>query len=508
MLLILTGCNSRKNHQEIHITTEAFSALKTPAFIFDQHQMEASLRQQVNADSGKAEADRLTRSYYLSEQHTWVWIDRYGVDERADSLLSWLNTLPEIGMSAAAFGADEITRDIQLLRNLDLEKSPRDISLLAARLEYRLTKAYLRYAVGQRFGFINPQQVFNVLDVEKRDSLNQVIKYRGLYDVAMDHPGKNYASKALDKVRHDSLGSYLQSIQPRDAFYLQLKQMLPSALTADQRKRIMVNMERCRWRRHNPIATEGKYIIVNIPAYHLYAYGGEEPLDMRVVCGNVKTKTPLLTSYIEWMEVNPQWVIPHSIVDNEVARKAGDTAYFARNRYHIFERSTNKEFPVRSVSSEMLQSGKYRVAQEGGAGNSLGRIVFRFKNNFSVFLHDTSNPGAFERSARAMSHGCVRVSKPFDLARYVLDEPDDWTLDRLRIAMGLPAETIQGIDFERDHPEVEERNKVIGYVPVKPRVPLYIIYQTLWPDMDGVVQTWPDVYGYDGVIWNNLKTYR
>ena len=140
------------------------------------------------------------------------------------------------------------------------------------------------------------------------------------------------------------------------------------------------------------------------------------------------------------MEVNPQWVIPMSIIEDDVAKRAGDTTYFNRNRYHIFDRQTNKELPVTEVSKAMLLSGKYRVAQEGGAGNSLGRIIFRFKNNFSVFLHDTSNPGAFERSQRSMSHGCVRVAKPFNLCQFVLGEDaDEWLMDRIRISMGRMA---------------------------------------------------------------------
>ena len=155
----------------------------------------------------------------------------------------------------------------------------------------------------------------------------------------------------------------------------------------------------------------------------------------------------------------------------------------------------------------MLLSGKYNVAQQGGAGNSLGRIVFRFKNNFSVFLHDTNTPGAFQRDTRSLSHGCVRVSKPFDLARFVLDSPDEWLLDRIRIGMGLTPDTDQGMRWLRDHPEKDDLKKLIGYVGVKPRVPLYIIYYTIWPDAGGTWQTWPDIYGYDQVMWNAMQPY-
>ena len=306
---------------------------------------------------------------------------------------------------------------------------------------------------------------------------------------------------------NDSLAAYLSEIQPKDAFYQKLKSMLPQASSSEQRQRILVNMERSRWRRHQPLDIDGKHIVVNIPAYHLYAYSPEETLDMRVVCGNVKTKTPQLSSNIEWMEANPQWVIPTSIIENEVSHRAGDSAYFARNRYNIVDKSTNQTMDSRQVSRQMLLSGKYRVAQQGGAGNSLGRIIFRFKNSFSVFLHDTSTPSVFQRDTRALSHGCVRVSKPFELARFVLDSPDDWLLDRIRIAMGLDPETEQGIEWVGTHPEQEDRNKIIGYIPVKPRVPIYIIYYTLWPDEAGVLQTWPDVYGYDKVMWNQLKPF-
>ena len=144
-----------------------------------------------------------------------------------------------------------------------------------------------------------------------------------------------------------------------------------------------------------------------------------------------------------------------------------------------------------SVQTEFLETRKFIKQQI--LSNPFTR---RF---FDIFV--------FERRSRDVSHGCVRVSKPFDLAQFVLDSPDEWLLDRIRIAMGIPAETERGIDYESNHPESDERNKLISYVSVKPRVPLYIIYYTLWPDESGMMQTWPDVYGYDDVVWNSLKPY-
>ena len=479
--------------------------MRTPAFVFVLDDIRAELQAQVKADTSKIEADRQTRGYYRGAANGLVWVSRMGVDERADTLLSWLRQVDEAGFSERAFMVSAIESDLNRLRALDFSGGNQNINRMAGRLEYNLTKACLRYCLGQRFGFTNPFQLFNSMDVEKEDTLRQTTKYRMLYDVAMDLPSKHYAKDVLRKVRQDSLAAYLHDVQPTGHYYRQMKEMLTRATTSAQRRRILVNMERARWRCHQPIPDDGKRIVVNIPAYHLYAYDADTVLDMRVVCGTQKTKTPQLRSHVEWMEVNPQWVIPMSIVEHDVAQHAGDSAYFARNRYNIYERSTNKQMTVHAVSRQMLLSGSYRVAQEGGKGNSLGRIVFRFKNNHSIFLHDTSNPGAFSRQSRAVSHGCVRVSKPFELAHFVLDNPDEWLLDRIRISMGLSPETEQGIDYVSNHHE--EDHKLISYVPVKPRVPLYIIYHTLWPDADGVLQTWPDVYGYDDVIWNHLQPY-
>ena len=486
---------------------EAFSDMKAPAFVLASQQTADYVRQLAEADRPHAEADRQAKAFYRDSTLRLVWVDRLGVDHRADTLLAWLHTVGELGLTERSFSVSDIEQDLQRMRTLDFDEGKNTASHVAARLEYRLTKACLRYCYGQRFGFVNPHRLFNSLDVDKQDSVRGIIRYRGLFDVEMDLPTGNYAREVLRKVQADSLAAYLHEIQPTDDTYLRFKQMLSAATGEEQRRRAIVNMERSRWRRHQPFMNEGKRVVVNIPAYHLYAYSDTAQLDMRVVCGARTTKTPLLSSNIEWMEVNPQGVIPMSIIRNEVARHAGDSAWFARHRYDIVDKETRQVLNPHHVTASMLLSGKYNVAQQGGAGNSLGRIVFRFKNNFSVFLHDTNTPGAFQRDTRSLSHGCVRVSKPFDLARFVLDSPDEWLLDRIRIGMGLTPDTDQGMRWLRDHPEKDDLKKLIGYVGVKPRVPLYIIYYTIWPDAGGTWQTWPDIYGYDQVMWNAMQPY-
>lgn len=504
--LFFVACQLQTDSYHPIESVEAFSELKAPEFVFNHRVIQKHLHALSKSDHGYTEADKRLREYYQSDSLSTLWINNYGVASRADTLLSYLYTVTEEGWTSKSFGLASIERDMQRLRTLDFDQDVNSVNQVAARLEFLLTKAFLRYAYGQRFGFVNPHRLFNHLDAQKVDSTGKPVYYRGLFDIKMDLPGKSYVHRALHKVKADSLGQYLRDIQPRSIYYQQMKELLASATDSTERKRIICNMERGRWRMHQPINEDEKRIVVNIPSYHLYAYDADSVLDMRVVCGAFKTKTPQLTSHVEWMEINPQWVIPMSILTNDVARHAGDSAYFARNHYRIFDKSTNQQVSIKSVSRAMLLSGKYRVAQESGSHNSLGRVVFRFKNNFSVFLHYTSNPSAFQRESRSLSHGCVRVAKPFELAKFVLDNPDEWLLDRIGISMGFSPFTETGKQYVKQHSE-EKEHKLIGYVPVKPRVPLYIIYNTLWPDETGVLKTWPDIYGYDQIIWKHLQTY-
>jgi murein L,D-transpeptidase YcbB/YkuD len=208
------------------------------------------------------------------------------------------------------------------------------------------------------------------------------------------------------------------------------------------------------------------------------------------------------------MQVNPEWIIPQNIIDNDVARHGGDSAYFARHRYFIIERSSGDTLNPAHVSSQELTSGKLRVGQKGGAGNSLGRIVFRFPNNFSVYLHDTNNRGAFNNEKRTLSHGCVRVQKPFELACFLLPQADEWEQDRLRISMDIRPETDQGRTYIEEHADDPRPFRLVTYRDVSPKVPLYIIYYTVYPNPStGVVDNWPDLYGYDQTISEEMKPF-
>ena len=182
--LLFIGCSSGAQHKDRDITMEAFSDMKTPAFVFSQQLIDQNLNRLMADDRQHTEADKQARAYYKGHL---LWIDKFGVSDKADTLLNWLHTVNEIGLTERSFGVDKIERDLNRMRTLAFDDA-NPVSLVAARLDYQLTKACLRYCYGQRFGFINPYRVFNFMDVEKQDSTHKVVQFKGLFDVEMDLP--------------------------------------------------------------------------------------------------------------------------------------------------------------------------------------------------------------------------------------------------------------------------------------------------------------------------------
>jgi hypothetical protein len=356
-----------------------------------------------------------------------------GVADDAETLLAWLRReVPLAGLDTTAFLLSEIADDLHVVRLLAFDSLGIDINTLLPRLDYNLTHAYVRYAVGQRYGFVDPDKLLNRLDRQKEGE-----KYIRLFDYEVKAP--DY-SEAIRHLVADDRMDYLQLSAPDDPVYTALQNRLSSTTDAAVRHTLAVNMERCRWQLKKPLADE-RMVLVNLPSQQLWCVCPDSVVNMRICFGKTRTKTPLLQSDINRVEVNPDWIITPNIIKNEVSVHAGDSAYFARNRYYIVDMSTGDTLNPARVGVSQLKYGRLRVGQRGGAGNSLGRIVFRFPNNFSVYLHDTSNRSAFNLEQRTLSHGCVRVQKPFELACFLMPDMEEWDVDQLRLSMDIKPET-------------------------------------------------------------------
>lgn len=424
---------------------------------------------------------------YYKEGGNWRWAGAPGQIALGDALDSVLHSqVPQMGFRDDVFFLADIDRDLAVMHQPD---SASDMSLTMAKLEDNLTRAYLRYAIGQRFGFTSPRKLFG----EKN------------YDIELEQADTAFVQEAMSQLAsREQLLAFLASLEPADSAYQRLKRQLPLDSTDITRNRTLCNMERLRWRDAKHAKDSSRYIFVNIAAQQVWTISPDSVNNMRICCGKPSTKTPLLSSEIYKIEVNPEWGIPQSIIRGEVSSHAGDSAYFARRNYYIVG-SGGKRVDPRNLTRAELSSGRYAVRQRSGAGNSLGRIIFRFQNKFSVYLHDTSSPGAFRNDRRTISHGCVRLQRPIEIAEFVLPDADAWMLDKIRLSMDVQPKTEQGIEYRRTH---RGAIRLVNNTEVEPKVPVLIDYYTLYPNpKTGELDTWGDPYDYDPIVLKAIKPF-
>lgn len=489
----------------------AFGGSEEPSFPFDGARIREVMDSVARVDKGEMYADAYIKALYevnpndTSAKDTFFWINKFGMDGRPEVLLEWLADVESQGLSKASFTVDEIADDLRAFRKLRPDSCTQsEVTELLGRLEYRLTRAYMRYAYGQRYGYVRPNVVFNKILGSSKDEA-----YKNIYDVPFEVATGSFCAEALQKMMDaGEMKSFLADVQPTDSVFYQLCREYQRAVDKGDKSLAglaRLNIERMRWRYERPGNT-GKYVFVNIPTFELEACDADKKatLRMKVCCGKADHRTPLLNSRINRLDLNPYWNVPMSIIKNEVApRHTGDAGYFSRNRMVAIEHSTGKELSAASLSASEWKSGRYGLRQDRGAGNSLGRLIFRFPNRFSVYLHDTNSPGAFNRAVRAVSHGCVRVQKPLDLAIFLMDNPSDLLKDKIRVAIDKAPLTQAG----RKYKENTDKEKYMRSYSFDPKVPVYINYYTLYPDSTGVVKSYADVYGYDKALLKALDEF-
>lgn len=483
VLLIIAAmcmsCGDGEYSYDQNRTLSDFSEYIDKSLQISPEKVTARINSMVAADNGGLQADKHTRSLYNGSQQL-RWITKGGLDASADTLVEWLQEAETAGTSPRVFRLEEIRRDIKAFCELDFANE--DISTVTARLDYNLTRAYLRYVAGQKYGFVSPEAILNRLYEKEPDSTSRTKRYFRLFDIPVKRADDEFFAKAVRMVGTDSMNLFLHEVQPVGTLYKKLVEKLAATTDGEVRQKIICNIERCRWRQVDYPEQHEKYVQVNIPSFSLRAVDGEKTLNMRIGCGAVKTKTPLLTSRIIRMEMNPQWIVPKSIAKGI----AYSYNYLRKENMFIFDKKLGK-LPYTESNLQKILSGEQYIVQKGGAGNSLGRIIFRFPNNFSVYMHDTNTPWQLQRENRAISHGCVRLERPFDLAVFLLKNKDQSKIDRIR--------------------ELTTKDSVMRSMEIEPNVPVYINYYTYYPNDSGVLQSYPDVYGYDKAIMERLNAF-
>jgi murein L,D-transpeptidase YcbB/YkuD len=225
-----------------------------------------------------------------------------------------------------------------------------------------------------------------------------------------------------------------------------------------------------------------RYLLVNIPSFTLQVMEYEQPvMSIRVVVGTPSRPTPLFHSTLTAVVLNPAWEVPDRIAREEIVpRLRHEPSYLTTHRFTLLQGWGVEAHAISPHTIDWSQISPtrfpYRLRQEPGPTNALGRIKFIVPNPFQVFLHDTPSRTLFKHPVRAYSHGCIRLEKPGALAAYLLRDQPVWTRAHLDAAMA------QG------------RQRTIELAAP---IPVYVIYHTAWVDAEGTVHFRPDIYAYD-----------
>lgn len=245
-------------------------------------------------------------------------------------------------------------------------------------------------------------------------------------------------------------------------------------------RQLELTLERLRW---VPALQPGKIVVANLPAFRLWAFDtaaqpASAALEMRVIVGSAAgTPTPLLVAQLRQVQFQPYWNVPASIVRKEILPKlARDPAYLARQHMEIIARDGTSLAANAPDAAAALGSGRARVRQTPGPHNVLGAVKFNLPNSMNIYLHATSARELFARTRRDLSHGCIRVEQPAELAEFVLDDPVQWSTERVRSAM-----------LDRS-PQT---------VALKTPVPVVLFYATAVTDRQGRVLFAADIYRRD-----------
>ncbi len=248
---------------------------------------------------------------------------------------------------------------------------------------------------------------------------------------------------------------------------------------SNRKKQLIANLERWRW---FEILPEEDYIVVNIPDYKLVVVENQDTtITQKVVVGTNKRKTPVLTSYLRTVVLNPTWTIPPTILKEDVVpAMKKNRNYLSNKNILIYDGSNNVVAPEDWNSSK---PHNYRYVQGPGPNNTLGEMKILFPNHHSIYLHDTNHRNLFGLNNRSLSSGCIRVEKPLELAGYFLSHSENWSKQKIDSVLGT----------RKTH-----------YIKIKMKYNLYIWYWTAW-SQKGKLQFRKDIYDYDLALYEKLR---
>jgi murein L,D-transpeptidase YcbB/YkuD len=483
----------------------------------------------------------LAKLYELNNNHL-LWLGKTDTD--IESAIAILENAKAEGLEPADYDATTLKGGMKLATSL-----PQSASRELAKFDVALSIAVLRFLNDLHHGKVNPRQFDYPLPFGKKSEVDlaslvkqateqhtiarlpqllepKLKQYQQLKQALADYrnspkeldfeplsfesslrPGKQYPHLAELRQRLIALGALPDSAQS-DAVPVYYDSELQEGVKAFQRNsglqadgiigketaarlnqtreqkilQIELAMERLRWLPKN---LSGPLIIVNIPAFQLWAFSSiddSEILNMKVIVGKaLANQTPVLLEDMKYVEFMPYWNIPKSIMDKEILPKLyDDFGYLESQDIELIQRHDDDTSSWDTLFDD-IRRGRVRGRQRPGNKNPLGKVKFIFPNKEDVYLHDTSMPRLFDRSQRDFSHGCVRVAQAEKLAEFVFSQQPDSRWDSTSIQEAMAGSKTRRVNLRKP-------------------IPVLFYYTTTFVDHNGQIQFYRDIYHQDSLL--------
>lgn len=251
-------------------------------------------------------------------------------------------------------------------------------------------------------------------------------------------------------------------------------------LTPDYRVRQLAHNFRRLY--HLPKNLGERYVMINMADYQLKLVKNKQTaLEMKVIIGTPKTRTPIMTQKLTSVILSPRWNIPKGIGAKYIFPKAKQNPSYLTKREILVVNGWSqpaREVPINQINFNAYANPEnfpYRFVQLPGNYNQLGYVKFRLSNNKAIYMHDTPGKHLFDRNERALSNGCVRIENALLLADHLLT--DNWTSNKIQGVIRSKRETFLKASTAN--------------------LPVYMMYWTVWQDKEGQLQWRDDIYSKD-----------
>lgn len=403
------------------------------------------------------------QNFYESMGRGLAWLHDAELTNQARELVAVLQNADQKGLNPEDYDGPKWPARVQTLQG----KSPESELI---RFDLALTVSAMRYASDVHVGRVDPHEVGLDYDVDaKRINLAEFLKRN-----VVDAPDVAAAFQKLEP----PFPEYQQTEKALVAYEEQKEDGDAKTPLTSKIERLELALERWRW---IPFGSQQPVIVVNIPEFQLRAYDEEynPALTMRVLVGkaNGKNDTPLFGGRMRSVIFRPYWNVPPSIERAELLpRIERDPSYIASHAYEVVD--ANGRVAGGNVVSGLL-SGRLGIRQRPGGHNAMGLVKFVFPNEYDVYMHDTPMVKLFSKERRDLTHGCIRVQKPEDLAEWVLRFNSGWSRDQIHSAM----EGSRTVPVNLDNP-----------------ISVFLVYMTATADENGEAHFFDDIYGRDEAL--------